>query len=76
MLFADAVRTDLAALSSPGVVVPVVFLVVFVLFYLGVVLPAVWSRRSRRRHAAAQVLELMLSQLLSLLRVLAGSLRR
>ncbi|MEU6927257.1 hypothetical protein [Streptomyces sp. NPDC046631] len=76
MLFADVVRTDAAALSSPGVVVPAVFLVVFLLLYLGVVLPAVWSRRSHRRYVAARILELMLSHLLSVLRMLAGSLRR
>ncbi|ONI53608.1 MULTISPECIES: hypothetical protein [Streptomyces] len=72
MLFADAVRTGAVALSSPGVVV----LVVFLLLYLGVVLPAVWSRRSQRRHAAARVLELILGQLLLVLGVLAGLLRR
>lgn len=54
----------------------VVVLVVFLLLYLGVVLPAVWSRQSHRRHAAARVLELMLDQLLIVLRVLAGLLRR
>ncbi|WP_405839272.1 hypothetical protein [Streptomyces sp. NBC_01518] len=72
MQFVDAVRTGAAALSSPGAVV----LIVFLLLYLGVVLPAVWSRRSHRRHAAARVLKLMLDQLLLVLRVLAGLLRR
>ncbi|MFD3517007.1 hypothetical protein [Streptomyces sp. NPDC058657] len=71
MQHADAGRTGAAVLSSPGVV-----LVVFLLLYLGVVLPAVWSRRSHRRHAAARILELMLNQLLLVLRVLAGILRR
>ncbi|MEV7641089.1 hypothetical protein AB0O32_14230 [Streptomyces rubiginosohelvolus] len=72
MPFAEAVRTGATALSSPGVVV----LIVFLLLYLGVVLPAVWSRRSQRRHAAARVLELILSQLLLTFRALAGLLRR
>ncbi|MBD0737645.1 hypothetical protein BGM09_30610 [Streptomyces sp. CBMA29] len=70
MSFADAVRIGAVVLSSPGVIV----LVVFVLLYLGVVLPAVWSRRSHRRQAAMRVLELMLG--LFVLRVLAGLLRR
>ncbi|NEB39135.1 hypothetical protein [Streptomyces sp. SID14515] len=72
MPFADAVRTSATAFSSPGVVV----LVVFLLLYLGVVLPAVWSRRIQRRQAAARVLELLLSQLLLALRALTGLLRR
>ncbi|MEV6009143.1 hypothetical protein AB0M29_20300 [Streptomyces sp. NPDC051976] len=72
MPLAEAVRTDAAVLSSPGVVV----LVVFVLLYLGVVLPAVWSRQSYRRQAATRVLELMFGQLLFVLSVLAGLLRR
>ncbi|MFF0742705.1 hypothetical protein ACFYVL_20135 [Streptomyces sp. NPDC004111] len=72
MQFADAVRAIAAVLSSQGVV----FLIVFLLFYLGVVLPAVWSRRSHRRHAAARILELMLSQLLLALRVLVSPFRR
>ncbi|MER8031553.1 hypothetical protein ABTZ78_21605 [Streptomyces bauhiniae] len=72
MPFADTVRTGAITLSSLGVVV----LAVFVLLYLGVVLPAVWSRRSHRRHAAAWVLELMFKQLLLVLRLLASLLRR
>ncbi|MET9483553.1 hypothetical protein [Streptomyces sp. NPDC006638] len=69
--------------SSSAVVLVVVLvvglvfgLVVFLLFYLSVVLPAVWSRRSHRRHAAARVLELMLVHPLLVTRVLAGLFRR
>ncbi|MEU1287968.1 hypothetical protein [Kitasatospora sp. NPDC005856] len=72
MPFTDDLRTDASVLFSPGAVV----LAVFLLLYLGVVLPAVWSRRSHRRNAAVRVLELLSRHLLVVLRVLAGLLRR
>ena len=44
--------------------IPVLAVIVFILLYAGVVLPAVWSTRPARRAAAAAVLQ----QILDLLR--------
>ncbi|MEU6591599.1 hypothetical protein ABZ923_20650 [Streptomyces sp. NPDC046881] len=43
-------------------------LVVFLLLYVGVVLPAVWSARPYRRTAARQVLTALLNALQALVR--------
>jgi hypothetical protein len=39
--------------------IPVIAVIMFVLVYAGVVLPAVWSARPERRAAAAAVLQLI-----------------
>jgi hypothetical protein len=51
--------------GAPGLLqIPAVAVIVFILVYAGVMLPAVWSSRPARRAAAAAVLQ----QILDLLR--------
>jgi hypothetical protein len=51
--------------GTPGLLqIPVLAVIVFILVYAGVVLPAVWSARPARRAAAAAILQ----QILDLLR--------
>ncbi|AWL38852.1 MULTISPECIES: hypothetical protein [Streptomyces] len=47
-------------------------LVLFLLLYAGVILPAVWSRRPYRRAAAHRTLTTLLNHLDTLLRALRG----
>ncbi|MEV5508740.1 hypothetical protein [Streptomyces orinoci] len=47
-------------------------LVPFLLVYVGVILPAVWSRRPYRRVAAQRTLTTLLNHLDALLRALRG----
>jgi Flp pilus assembly protein TadB len=56
----------LAAICTPELLIPVV--AVFLLLYLGVILPAVWSTRTARRRAASTVLHELLTALRQLVR--------
>jgi hypothetical protein len=55
---------------SPTVVTPTVAFIIVVLVFLGVVLPAVWSRQPDRRCAAAKVLDTILEAAVKLAVVL------
>ncbi|SFL67761.1 hypothetical protein [Streptomyces pini] len=60
MSVTDAVQQALLALTEILTPLGVLALAVFLLFYVGVVLPAVWSHHEYRRSAARRVLGLLL----------------
>jgi len=60
MRFIDATHRSIGFVIDTFTPAGTIFLIVFLLLYAGVVLPAVWSQHPYRRSAASRVLDLML----------------
>lgn len=60
MRFIDATRRSIGFVIDTFTPLGAIFLIVFMLLYVGVVLPAVWSQHSYRRSAASRMLDLLM----------------
>ncbi|MGW5820423.1 hypothetical protein [Streptomyces noursei] len=60
MRFIDATRRSIGFVIDTFTPSGTIILIVFLLLYVGVVLPAVWSQHPYRRSAASRTLDLLL----------------
>ncbi|MFE2495407.1 hypothetical protein ACFXKS_11955 [Streptomyces scopuliridis] len=70
MRLIDVTRRSIGFVTDLFTPVGTIFLIVFLLVYAGVVLPAVWSQHPYRRSAASRMLDLMLRHTHQVLRAI------